>query len=104
MQPNGLGLPRELADHFTRPFARFLKIEAASGLLLLLSVAAALGIANSPWSAAFLAFWETPVEISFGSLDFGRSLRHWINDGLMAVFFFVVALELWFVLHESQHG
>jgi Na+:H+ antiporter, NhaA family len=50
-------LPHEIADRVTRPFARFLKIEAAAGGLLLLAVLLALILANSPWSAAFLAFW-----------------------------------------------
>lgn len=94
MAPDSRNLPREIADRFTEPFARFLKIEAASGLLLLLAALAALGLANSPWSTPFLAFWETPVGLHFGPLDFSRSLRHWINDGLMTFFFFVVALEL----------
>jgi NhaA family Na+:H+ antiporter len=67
---------------------------AASGLLLLVAVFTAVGMANSPWSVAFLAFWETPIGLNFGALDFSRSLRHWINDGFMTLFFFVVALEL----------
>jgi Na+:H+ antiporter, NhaA family len=87
-------LPSEIADRFTEPFARFLRIEAASGILLLASALVALGLANSPWSKEFLAFWETPTGVHFGPLDFSRSLRHWINDGLMTFFFFVVALEL----------
>lgn len=92
-KPN-TGLPSEIADRFTGPFARFLKIEAASGLLLLFAVLAAIGMANSPWATAFLGFWETPIGLHFGDLDFSRSLRHWINDGFMTFFFFVVALEL----------
>ena len=88
------GLPREMADRFTKPFARFLKIEAASGLVLLLSLVAALGLANSPWSTEFLAVWETQAGLEFGRFEFRRSLQHWINDGLMTFFFFVVALEL----------
>jgi len=87
-------LPSEIADRFTEPFARFLRIEAASGILLLASALVALGLANSPWSKEFLGFWETPIGVHFGPLDFSRSLRHWINDGLMTFFFFVVALEL----------
>ncbi|WP_404400516.1 Na+/H+ antiporter NhaA [Pelagibacterium halotolerans] len=87
-------LPQELADRVTKPFARFLKIEAAAGGLLLLSVVLALLLANSAWSAYFLAFWETPIGLHFGSLDFSRSLQHWINDGLMTLFFFVISLEL----------
>jgi len=98
-------LPSEPADAFTRPFARFLKIEAASGLLLLFAALVALSLANSPWSAAYLTFWETPIGLQFGALDFGRSLQHWINDGLMTFFFFVVSLELKreLVLGELRH-
>ena len=87
-------LPHEAADRITKPFARFLKIEAAAGGLLLLAVLLALVLANSPWQEAFLDFWETPTGLTFGSLDFTRSLRHWINDGLMTLFFFVLSLEL----------
>ncbi|MCJ9429649.1 Na+/H+ antiporter NhaA [Kordiimonas marina] len=87
-------LPHELADWITKPFARFLKIEAAAGGLLLLAVLLALTLANSSWSMPFLRFWETPVGFHFGALEFSRSLRHWINDGLMTFFFFVISLEL----------
>lgn len=98
-------LPREMADAFTKPFARFLKIEAASAVLLLLATLAALGLANSPWSGPFLAFWEIEIGLHFGPLDFSRSLQHWINDGLMTLFFFVIALELKreLVLGESRN-
>ena len=94
MIQDNVDLPPEMADRFTRPFARFLKIEAAAGLILLLATLAALILSNSAWSTPFLAFWETPIGLHFGSLDFTRSLRHWINDALMTLFFFVVALEL----------
>ncbi|WP_300056250.1 Na+/H+ antiporter NhaA [uncultured Roseobacter sp.] len=87
-------LPHEAADGITKPFVRFLKIEAAAGGLLLLAVLLALALANSPWQEAFLGFWETPIGLILGSLDFTRSLRHWINDGLMTLFFFVLSLEL----------
>jgi NhaA family Na+:H+ antiporter len=88
------GLPHEIADRITKPFARFLKIEAAAGGLLLIAVLLAVFFANSAWSTPFLAFWETPIGLRFGALDFSRSLRHWINDGLMTFFFFVISLEL----------
>lgn len=94
MHRDNVNLPSEIADWFTRPFARFLKIEAAAGVILLLATLTALILANSAWSTPFLEFWETPVGLHFGSLDLTRSLRHWINDGLMTLFFFVVALEL----------
>lgn len=91
---NGTSLPQEIADRFTKTFARFLKIEAAAGGLLLLALLLALSLANSPWALSFEAFWETPIGLHYGSLDFTRSLRHWINDGLMTFFFFVISLEL----------
>jgi NhaA family Na+:H+ antiporter len=62
--------------------------------MLLIATVTALILSNSAWSTPFLAFWEIPIGLHFGSLDFTRSLRHWINDGLMTLFFFVVALEL----------
>lgn len=88
------GLPHETADRITKPFARFLKVEAAAAGLLLVAVLVALILVNSAWSTAFLAFWETPIGLHFGGLDFSRSLRDWINDRLMTFFFFVISLEL----------
>lgn len=87
-------LPKELADHFTKPFARFLRIEAAAGAILLFFAVSAFAVSNSPWSNAFLAFWDTPIGLTFGSSGYAHSLKHWINEGLMTLFFFVVALEL----------
>jgi NhaA family Na+:H+ antiporter len=81
-------------DRFSKPFGRFLRIEAAAGALLLLCTSCALAFSNSAWAEAFLAFWEMPVGIRVGDVHFSRSLKHWINDGLMSFFFFVVALEL----------
>jgi NhaA family Na+:H+ antiporter len=94
MHQDNAGLPPEIVDRFTKPFARFLKIEAAAGSTLLLAALAALILSNSSWATPFLTFWETPIGLHFGSLDFTRSLRHWINDALMTLLFFVVALEL----------
>lgn len=94
MEPSDRHLPPALADRFTRPFARFLKIESATGVLLFAATCGALLLASSPASEAVDAFWSTHVGIRFGEAEYGRSLRHWINDGLMTLFFFVVALEL----------
>jgi len=94
MNGNRSHLPPEFADRFTQPFTRFLQIEAATGAILLLAVGIALLLSNSPWSSSFSDFWDTPAGLSFGPFDYERSLRHWINDGLMTIFFFVVALEL----------
>ena len=87
-------LPKELVDRLTRPFAWFLRIEAAGGAVLLLFTAAALVLSNSPWARLFEHAWETPIGLQLGSFEFVRSLRGWINDGLMTLFFFLVALEL----------
>jgi Na+:H+ antiporter, NhaA family len=102
--PVSQGLPSEMADRLTKPFLHFFKIEAAAGGLLLLAALVALILANSAWSASFLRFWEIPIGLQFGQLDFTRSLHHWINDGLMTLFFFVVSLELKreFALGELQ--
>lgn len=87
-------LPRELADQFTAPFLRFVRIEAMAGTVLLVCVLLALSLANSSWSASYSALWEIRVGLSVGDIEFSRSVQHWINDGLMTLFFFVVALEL----------
>ena len=88
------GLPREFADRFTRPLRRFLKIESAAGVLLLVATTVALLISNSSLAGSASGFWETSAGFHFGGLDFTRSVRHWVNDALMTLFFFVVALEL----------
>jgi len=91
----GLGhLPHEPIDRFTKPFQRFLRIEATAGAALLLSIIIALTVSNSPWAASVQTFWETPVGLRFGAADFSHPLKAWINDGLMTLFFFIVALEL----------
>jgi NhaA family Na+:H+ antiporter len=66
----------------------------SAGLLLLLTTAAAIVLTNSAAGAAFTAFWEQPAGIAFGDGGFRMSLRHWINDGLLTVFFLVVGLEI----------
>jgi NhaA family Na+:H+ antiporter len=76
------------------PFTRFLHVEAASGIVLLVFTAAALALANSSLSDGFLSIWKTPLGIEVGDFQLRHSLKHWINDGLMAVFFFVIGLEV----------
>jgi len=73
---------------------RFLQIESASGVVLLIGTATALILANSPWANAFFDFWNIPVYVGLGTWEFRESLSHWINDGLMTIFFFVVGLEI----------
>jgi len=88
------GLPRDPIDDLVDPLKRFMHIEASSGIVLVGVTLTALVLANSPFSERFLAFWKTPVGFRIGSFQMFHSLQHWINDGLMAVFFFVIGLEV----------
>jgi NhaA family Na+:H+ antiporter len=87
-------LPTELLDRLTKPFARFLAIEAAAGGILLLFTVAALVLSNSPWAHSFLNVWETQIGFQVGAWEFAHTLRDWINDGLMTLFFLLVSLGL----------
>lgn len=69
-------------------------VEAASGIVLLGATIAALVLANSALSNWFLGIWTTEVGFRIGTFEMYHSLKHWINDGLMAVFFFVIGLEV----------
>ncbi|SDY59509.1 Na+/H+ antiporter NhaA [Hymenobacter psychrophilus] len=87
--------PRSLRP-LTRPFVRFFRHEAASGLLLLASTALALVLANTNWGLAryFPAIWSEHLRITVHNLVLDHTLLHWINDGLMTVFFLLVGLEI----------
>ena len=80
-------------DRLAGPIARFLHIEAASGVVLLLCAVVALVLANSRFADGYLGFWKVEVGFRIGSFAMFHTLKHWINDGLMAIFFFVVGLE-----------
>ena len=86
----------------TRPLERFLHIQAASGIVLLVAAAAALGWANSPWAESYFALWQTPLGIRLGDFAFERSLAWFVNDGLMVIFFFVVGMEIRREIHEGE--
>jgi NhaA family Na+:H+ antiporter len=77
-----------------QPLTQFLGIQSASGGLLLVSTVLSLLIANSRMGPDLASFWETPLSISWGAHEVKNSLKHWINEGLMVIFFFVVGLEL----------
>ncbi|UCF90074.1 MAG: Na+/H+ antiporter NhaA [Desulfobacterales bacterium] len=87
-------LPKEPIDTLVDPFKRFLHVESASGVVLLAATLTALGLANSSLSEVFLAFWKKKLGFTVGSFQMIHSLQHWINDGLMAIFFFVIGLEV----------
>jgi len=72
----------------------FVRSEVAGSVILLACTVAALVWANSPWAAAYFALVHTKLALVFGTSTFALSLQHWINDGLMVAFFFVVGLEI----------
>jgi NhaA family Na+:H+ antiporter len=72
----------------------FAEIEASGGLALVLAAVAALIVSNSALAQAYDDFFHAKFILQFGPYDFGKSLLHWINDGLMAIFFFLVGLEI----------
>ena len=83
-----------LARLTVRPVARFLRIEAAGGILLLIATIAALVWANSPWKASYDTLWHTEFLLEIGSFHLEEDLLHVVNDALMAIFFFVVGIEI----------
>lgn len=84
-----------LIDTMALPIQRFIQQEKSGGLVLGISVIVALFLANSPWAHEYHHFFEQKLGFVFNGKEFFNfNLHHWINDGLMAIFFFVVGLEL----------
>lgn len=79
---------------FIRPFVRFSQIEASSGIILLIAAVAAIIWANSAWSDVYFDLLDEHLTIEFFGIHLDESVLHLINDGLMAIFFFVVGLEI----------
>jgi NhaA family Na+:H+ antiporter len=81
----------------TRTFARvqdFLQLESASGLLLMAAAAVAILLANSPLSGIYAGLLEVPFEVRLGTVEIAKPVLLWINDGLMAIFFLLIGLEV----------
>jgi NhaA family Na+:H+ antiporter len=89
-----LGSDRALARSVARPVGRFLQVEASGGVVLLAATVVALGWANSPWSASYAELWSSRAGVSLAGHSLVLDLRHWVNDGLMTLFFFVIGLEI----------
>jgi Na+:H+ antiporter, NhaA family len=77
-----------------RPFQEFAARETSGGILLLACTLVALVWANSPWAHQYTALWHTRFTVGFGNFTLSKELHFWVNDALMAVFFFVVGLEI----------
>jgi len=78
----------------SRAFIRFVKLESAGAIIMMGTVALALIVANSPLRSAYEDLWHTYAGLLVGDWSLRMSLLHWVNDGLMAVFFFLVGLEI----------
>ena len=91
-----MGIAREQppVERIVRPFQDFAHKQSSSGILLIAATVIALVWANSPWAGSYAALWHTKLTVGVGDASISKDLTHWINDGLMAVFFFVVGLEI----------
>ena len=81
-------------DRVLTPIEEFIHRQTTSGILLMLCAVTALFIANSQWADAYHHILEAPFNVGMGQWELSMTIHHWINDGLMALFFFVVGLEL----------
>lgn len=81
-------------EKLTYPIHEFLHQQASGGILLIIATVIALAWANSPFAESYYHMWHTYIKIDIGGVGLNYSLHHWINDGLMVIFFFVVGLEI----------
>jgi Na+:H+ antiporter, NhaA family len=93
-------LPRRSA--LIRPLRDFLATEAAGGVVVVAAAIAAMIWANSPFSGSYRSLWNTDIGLHLGTHAIDLDLRHWVNDGLMTIFFFVVGLEIKRELVEGE--
>lgn len=87
-------IPKSPIDYLLKPLRTLGKNESNAGFLLFFAAIIAIIWANSPWRASYFGLWDTHFSVALGSYSLDESLHHWINDGLMAIFFFVVGLEI----------
>ena len=84
----------EPIEEVLMPFKEFFRSKSTGGILLIGCAVAALIWANSPWAAGYTALWQTKFTVGYGPAELSKPLLLWVNDGLMAMFFFVVGLEI----------
>ena len=76
------------------PFEHFLHAQTTTGLILIFMTILALILANSPYAETYAHFFHTKIDLDIGTWELSHTIHHWINDGLMAIFFFVIGLEI----------
>lgn len=76
------------------PFEQFIHAQTTTGIILIFMTILALILANSPLTESYSHFFHTKVDLNIGSWELSHTLHHWINDGLMAIFFFIIGLEI----------
>ncbi|MGO4222760.1 Na+/H+ antiporter NhaA [Lysobacter sp. TAF61] len=102
MNESAHGHPRPASSpRGLRALSEFFRLEAAGGIMLIAAAVLAMIAANSPMAAAYDAFRDMPVDVRVGGFEIAKPLLLWINDGLMAIFFLLVALE---IKRESLSG
>ena len=87
-------MKNEPIDALIKPLSQFIRSESNAGIVLFISAVIALVWANSGWAHAYHALWHQEFSISIADYSISNTFHHWINDGLMAMFFFVVGLEI----------
>ncbi len=102
LPPEASPLAHSAVRRLLAPVQAFLQIEAASGLALVITTVVALVWANSPWAHAYHSLWHLELGVGLGDWSFVKPLHFWVNDGLMAIFFFVVGLEIRRELHAGE--
>ena len=83
--------------HFKKistPFEHFLHAQTTTGIVLMFMTVLALLLANSPFAETYAHFFHTKIDLTVGSWELSHTIHHWINDGLMAIFFFIIGLEI----------
>lgn len=89
-----LAAPEKLQADLLRPFQYFFRAEASSSILLVAATVLAFAWANSAFSSSYHSFWRTEFSLALGDYSISKTLREWIDEGFMTIFFFIVGLEI----------
>jgi len=81
-------------NKISTPFEHFIHAQTTTGMILMIMTVLALVLANTPLTESYAHFFHTKVDLSIGSWTLSNNIHHWINDGLMAIFFFIIGLEI----------